>query len=67
MIATIRQAIDGLVDFPRRGRSSQIAGVRELVIVRYRYIVFYAVDDAAGEVRMLRVRHASRGTTGRLE
>ncbi|MEK7755425.1 MAG: type II toxin-antitoxin system RelE/ParE family toxin [Acidobacteriota bacterium] len=56
----IRRSIERLGDFPYSSRPSEVRGVRELPIVRYPYIVFYAVDDQAREVHILRVRHTSQ-------
>ena len=64
---TIEHSIGRLADFPYSGRASEVAGIRELPIVRYPYIVFYAVDDAAQEVFILRVRHTSRDPKTHLE
>ena len=60
VVGTIRRIIERLGDFPYSSRPSEVPGVRELPIVRYPYIVFYAVDDEAREVRVLRVRHTSQ-------
>ena len=58
--AAIRRSIERLGDFPYSSRPSEVPGVRELPIVRFPYIVFYAVDEEAGEVHVLRVRHTSQ-------
>ena len=63
----IEQSIGRLADFPYSGRASEVAGIRELPIVRYPYIVFYAVDDATQEVFILRVRHTSQDPKTHLE
>ncbi len=67
VIATIKQSIDRLADFPQAARQSEVPGIRELVIVRYPYIVFYTVDEAAAEVQILRVRHTSQDPAHHLE
>lgn len=67
VLATIKRSIDRLADFPYSGRASEVTDIRELPIVRYPYIVFYAVDDAAGEVLILRVRHTSRDPARHLD
>lgn len=59
-LATIKRSIDRLAEFPYSARSSEVPGIRELPIVRYPYIVFYTVDEAAREVHVLRVRHTSQ-------
>lgn len=60
VLATIKRSIDRLAEFPYSARASEVPGIRELPIVRYPYIVFYTVDDAAQEVHVLRVRHTSQ-------
>ena len=60
VMSTIKRSIERLADFPHSARSSEVPGIRELPIVRYPYIVFYTVDDAAQEVHILRVRHTSQ-------
>jgi toxin ParE1/3/4 len=61
MIMTrIKRSIDLLADFPRSAKASEVPDIREMPIVRYPYIVFYTVDDAAQEVIILRVRHTSQ-------
>ncbi len=56
----IRRSIERIADFPHSARASEVPGIRELAIVRYPYIVFYAVDDGSREVHILRVRHTSQ-------
>ena len=60
MTGAIKRTIERLADFPRSARPSEVPGIRELPIVRYPYIVFYTIDDAAQEVHILRVRHTSQ-------
>ncbi len=60
VMMTIKRTINRLADFPYSARPSEVPGIRELPIVRYPYIVFYAVDDDAQEVQILRVRHTSQ-------
>jgi toxin ParE1/3/4 len=64
--AAIRRGIERLADFPRSARQSEVPGIRELAIVRYPYIVFYAVDEQRQEVHVLRVRHTSQDPAGHL-
>lgn len=56
----IRRSIERIADFPHSARPSEVPGIRELVIARYPYLVFYAVDDEKQEIHILRVRHASQ-------
>lgn len=60
MAGAIRRTIKRLGDFPYSSRPSEVPGVRELPIVRYPYIVFYAVNDEVREVHILRIRHTSQ-------
>lgn len=60
VVREIMRSIDRLANFPYMARVSEVPGVRELPIVRYPYIVFYAVDEVAQEVHILRVRHTSQ-------
>ncbi len=60
VMRTIKQNIDRLSEYPYSARCSEVAGIRELPIVRYPYTVFYTVDEAAQEVHVLRVRHTSQ-------
>jgi toxin ParE1/3/4 len=67
VMTRIKRSIEQLADFPYSGRPSEIADVRELPIVRYPYIVFYTVDEQAGEVLILRVRHTSQDPAHHLD
>ena len=67
VVRTIKQSIDRLAEFPYSARSSEIAGIRELPVVRYPYIVFYSVDDRVQEVHILRVRHTSQDPAQHLD
>ena len=67
VITAIKHRIDFLGTFPRSAKESEIPGIREMPIVRYPYVVFYAVDDDAQEVWILRVRHTSQDPTHHLD
>ena len=58
--ARIKQAIERLARHPYSCRASEHPGIRVLSIVRYPYLVFYSVDEAAQEVHILRIRHGAR-------
>ena len=58
--AAIYDALQSLLLFPRAGRLQSIAGARKLVTRRYAYLIYYTVDEAAGEIVVLSVRHPSR-------
>ena len=65
--ARIQRAIGRLARFPYSCRATDPPGIRVLPIVRYPYLVFYAVDEAAQEVQILRVRHSSQDTVRHLD
>jgi toxin ParE1/3/4 len=58
--AAILHSLQNLVLFPRVGRPQTVEGVRKLVTRKYPYLVYYRVDEAAEEVIILTIRHASR-------
>lgn len=58
VVGCIRDNVKLLRDHPAIGRSGRIAGTRELVVVRYPYIVAYRESVSAIEV--LAVVHSSR-------
>jgi toxin ParE1/3/4 len=60
VMSSIKRSIERLARLPYSARPSEVPGIRELSIPRYPYIVFYAVDDDAQEVLVLRVRHTSQ-------
>jgi plasmid stabilization system protein ParE len=49
-----------LGEFPLIGHLTDEAEVRVLPVVRYPFVIFYAIDAAAGEVVILHVRHTAR-------
>jgi plasmid stabilization system protein ParE len=49
-----------LGEFPFIGHLTDEAGVRILPVVRYPFAIFYTIDDAAGEVVILHVRHTAQ-------
>jgi plasmid stabilization system protein ParE len=49
-----------LLQFPRLGRRQKAAGVRKIGVERYPYNVYDLVDETAGEVVILSVRHMAR-------
>jgi plasmid stabilization system protein ParE len=67
IVAIRKRSIDLLADFPYGGRTSQVPDIRELPVVRFPYIVFHSVNDAAGDVVILRIRHTSRDPTRHLD
>ena len=49
-----------LVEFPLAGLVTDEAEVRILPVVRYPFLIFYAIDNAADEVVILHVRHTAQ-------
>jgi len=45
---------------PSLGRRQDRRGLRKLVVPRYPYLIYYAVDETTGNVNVLKVRHAAR-------
>jgi plasmid stabilization system protein ParE len=58
--AAIYTGLENLILFPFVGRRQTIENVRKFVIQKYPYLVYYAVDEAAGEIVILSVKHAAR-------
>jgi toxin ParE1/3/4 len=46
--------------FPRTGHLVDEAGTRRIVVVRYPFVIFYAIDLASNEVVILHVQHTAR-------
>jgi toxin ParE1/3/4 len=49
-----------LEEFPFVGHLTDEAEVRVLPVVRYPFLIFYAIDDAANEIVILHVRHTAQ-------
>ena len=49
-----------LGEFPHIGHQTDEPGVRILPVVRYPFVLFYAVDNTADEVVVLHVRHSAQ-------
>ena len=56
----IIRSLQALVLFPAIGRHQNVEGVRKRVERRYRYLVYYTVDEGADEVAILTIQHPSR-------
>jgi toxin ParE1/3/4 len=58
IISRLRETIDGLTDYPERGRPGRVSGTRELVVSGTPYIVPYRL---AGEtIEILAIIHGAR-------
>lgn len=60
VLARIHRAIHRLTLFPHSARITARAGVRALAVPGFPYVVYYTVDIAVREVRILRVLHAAQ-------
>ena len=61
--AAILESLRQLVSFPNVGRRQRVGNVRRLVTRRYRYLVYYIVDDAAEEIVIVTIQHPARERT----
>jgi toxin ParE1/3/4 len=58
--AAILRSLQNLTLFPTIGRPQDVTGVRKLVTPKYRYLVYYMIDDRAEEIVILTIRHPAR-------
>jgi addiction module RelE/StbE family toxin len=58
LAARLREAIDGLRQFPERGRPGRVPDTRELVVPRTPFVVPYRL--AGREIQVLAVLHGAR-------
>lgn len=58
--AAILDSIQTLILFPGAGRRQAAESVRKLVTRKYPYLVYYTVDEAAGEVVILNIKHPAQ-------
>lgn len=54
------EGLRNILLFPAAGRPQTIAGVRKLVTRTYAYLIYYTVDDRAGDLIVLNVKHPAR-------
>jgi plasmid stabilization system protein ParE len=59
IVEAVTALVDLLGEFPRMGVGTDEPGVSMFPLVRYRYLIYYKVLEG-GEVRIIRIRHASR-------
>lgn len=57
---SILDSVQNLAAFPKIGRIQNVAGVRKLITRKYGYLVYYSVDQTAGEIAILSVQHPKR-------
>jgi plasmid stabilization system protein ParE len=59
------ERLTGLIgELPFIGPLTDEAGVRMMPVVRYPFLIFYAVNEAADEVVILHIRHGARQHPG---
>jgi toxin ParE1/3/4 len=58
--AAILNSLQTLVSFPKVGRAQAVEGVRKLITRKYPYLVYYRIDEAAGEIVILTIQHPAR-------
>jgi addiction module RelE/StbE family toxin len=56
----IVRSLQSLTLFPAIGRPQSVEGVRKLVTSKYRYLVYYMIDEGAEEIVILTVQHPAR-------
>ena len=56
----ILESLQNLVQFPNIGRRQTAENVRKLTIRRYRYVIYYSVNDEAEEIVIITIQHGSR-------
>ena len=56
----ILRSLQNLTLFPAIGRPQNVEGVRKLVMPRYRYLVYYMIDEGAEEIVILTIQHPAR-------
>ena len=54
------RSLQNLTFFPAIGRPQNVEGVRKLVTPKYRYLVYYMIDDGAEEIVILTIQHPAR-------
>jgi toxin ParE1/3/4 len=58
--AAIYESLQDLILFPDAGRMQATHGVRRFVTRKYAYLVYYTVDEVAGEIIILNVKHPAQ-------
>jgi plasmid stabilization system protein ParE len=56
----ILRSLQNLTLFPAIGRPQDVQGVRKLVTPKYRYLVYYMIDEVAEEIAILTIQHPAR-------
>jgi plasmid stabilization system protein ParE len=56
----ILRSLQNLTLFPAMGRSQNVESARKLVTPRYRYLVYYTIDEGAEGIVILTIQHPAR-------
>ncbi len=57
---SIYNSLQHLLLFPSIGKAQKERGVRKLVTSRYRYLIYYIIDEPAQEIVILSVKHSAQ-------
>jgi toxin ParE1/3/4 len=60
VVRHIEALVSQLEQFPRRGHFTDEPDAWALSVVRYPYVILYAIDVASDEVVILHIRHTAR-------
>jgi plasmid stabilization system protein ParE len=60
VVLRIEALVAHLEQFPARGHHTDEPEVRAISVVRYPYVILYAIDPTADEVIILHIRHTAR-------
>jgi toxin ParE1/3/4 len=60
VVRRIEALVEHLEQFPARGHHTDEPEVRAISVVRYPYVILYAIDPTADEVVILHIRHTAR-------
>jgi len=52
--------LQNLILFPHVGRLQKAEGVRKIETRKYAYLIYYMVDELAGEIVILSVKHPAQ-------
>lgn len=58
--AAILDGVALLALFPRAGTPQTVEGVRKIVTRKYRYLIYYTIDEDADEILVAAIQHAAQ-------
>jgi len=58
--ASILDSLKTIGAFPRVGRPQTLPRVHKLVTRKYPYLIYYSIDESAGEIIVLTIRHPAQ-------